>query len=79
MPENEFKPFEKWAREKGIDLTPDSPPSSYTGAWFQKNRLPMVVHCTGCEMTMPLFSAYIDQAGYTWCESCGPGPAEVEG
>lgn len=67
--------FEEWCERKGIDLTPDgkhptdnSP--TFSGDWFVKRRVPMVVACTGCEMTMCVFSARIDESEHTWCKTC---------
>jgi hypothetical protein len=40
------------------------------GAIFEDHGVPMVVACCGCEMTMVLFSAVLDQHGRCWCEGC---------
>jgi len=32
--------------------------------------LPPAVKCTGCEMTMGLLSAFVDDEGYVWCSDC---------
>jgi hypothetical protein len=46
------------------------PKGTISGAWFQENRIPMVVRCTCCEMTMASPSAWIDDEGYTYCSEC---------
>ena len=39
-------------------------------SWWSKRGLPMIVHCTYCETTMALPSAFIDEEGYTYCGTC---------
>ena len=45
-------------------------PENMTGEWFITNKLPMVVRCTCCDMTMTLPAAMIDDEGYTYCTTC---------
>ncbi|MEV1145183.1 hypothetical protein [Micromonospora sp. NPDC049799] len=45
--------------------------SEYTWADHEKAGVPMVVACTGCEMTMAGALALIDSNGYCWCVACG--------
>lgn len=48
----------------------EMPHGNIPGSWFAENGLPMVVHCTCCEMTMASPSAWIDDEGYTYCSDC---------
>ena len=52
----------------------EMPSGNIPGSWFVENSLPMIVHCTCCEMTMASPSAWIDDEGYIYCSDC----AEVE-
>lgn len=52
--------------ELGIEMPKGSIPAS----WFVENRLPMIVECPCCRMTMALPSAMIDDEGTTFCSSC---------
>lgn len=60
--------FTEWAERNGIEIPKEE---SIPMTWFNKNGLPAVVHCSSCEMTMTLFSAMIDEDGYTYCQTCG--------
>ena len=53
---------EKWDLKMPEGIVP--------GSWFKDNHIPMVVHCTCCEMTMASPSAWIDDEGYTYCSDC---------
>lgn len=53
-------------REMGIEM----PKGNIPGSWFVDNRIPMVVRCSCCDMTMASPSAWIDDEGYTYCGSC---------
>ncbi len=48
----------------------EMPHGEISGAWFSENRLPMVVRCSCCDMTMASPSAWIDDDGYTFCSGC---------
>jgi hypothetical protein len=48
-----------------------------SGGTFEEHGLPMVVSCTGCEMTMTLFSARISEDRQLWCSDCS-GHREVD-
>ena len=52
----------------------EMPKGSISGEWFSQNGIPMVVRCSCCDMTMASPSAWIDEDGYTYCETC----ADVE-
>ena len=60
--------FEEWAENNGIEIPKEE---SVPMTWFNEHRLPAVVHCSECQMTMLLFSAMIDEDGYTYCQTCG--------
>ena len=51
-----MKSFREWLKDNGGEL----PKGNISGEWFAKRGLPMIVHCTCCEMTMALPSAFID-------------------
>lgn len=59
-------------REKMPWLDPMEP--SISGADFDRAGLPMVVACTGCQMTMTLASptCRVTRDTHTWCASCAP-------
>ena len=66
-----MRSFSEYVEEKmGIKM----PKGNISGDWFAKNRIPMVVRCSCCDMTMASPSAWIDDEGYTYCGSC----AEME-
>lgn len=46
------------------------PKGQISGSWFAEHKLPMVVSCTCCGMTMALPSARVDEDGYIYCRSC---------
>ena len=46
------------------------PKGDIPGEWFYENRIPMVVRCSCCDMTMASPSAWVDDEGYTYCASC---------
>lgn len=46
------------------------PEGSVSGKWFAENGLPAIVRCTCCDMTMVMFSAYVNEEGETFCASC---------
>ena len=60
--------FTEWAKQNGIEIPKEE---RIPMTWFQEHRLPAVVRCSECQMTMILFSAMIDEDGYTYCPSCG--------
>ena len=61
-----MKSFFDYVRERGIDI----PEKEIPGDWFSKHGYPMVVRCCCCEMTMAIPSAWVDDAGYTYCSDC---------
>ena len=65
---NKMIRFKEWAERNGIEIPKES---NIPMSWFHENGLPAVVHCSNCEMTIILFSAMIDEDGYTYCPSCG--------
>jgi len=59
--------FKDYIREnRGVEM----PQGTISSEWFQENRIPMVVRCTCCGMTMASPSAWIDDEGYTYCTQC---------
>ena len=52
----------------------EMPQGDVPGSWFYDNRIPMVVRCCCCDMTMASPSAWVDDEGYTYCADC----ADVE-
>ena len=58
--------FTQYLKDRHID----APKGNVTGEWFAKHGYPMVVRCTCCDMTMAIFSAYVDKQGYTYCVDC---------
>lgn len=52
----------------------EMPEGNISGTWFSENGIPMIVACSCCGMTMASPSAWIDEEGYTFCDSC----ADVE-
>jgi Zn finger protein HypA/HybF involved in hydrogenase expression len=65
-----FKTFETYLKENmGIVL--EHKDGVINGSEFDKHDIPMVVRCTGCQMTMVVTSATIDdKTGETFCPSC---------
>ena len=61
-----MKNFYDWARDLNIEV----PEKEISGAWFYEHRLPMVVRCICCDMTMALPSAWIDEDGDVFCSIC---------
>lgn len=47
------------------------PKGNIDGEWFVEHKLPMIVECKCCAMTMALPNAYIDEEGYLYCPTCG--------
>ncbi len=66
------KPFKKWLMEKGITLQRNED-GCIPASEFDKHNLPMVVACTNCTMTMPIFSCWIDEEDFTFCGDCCGG------
>lgn len=62
-----LKPFFQWYRDNFDDEIPEK---EIPATWFAERKLPMVVHCAECEMTMALPEAWIDRQGYTYCRNC---------
>ena len=57
----------QWIKE---ELNIEMPEGDINGEWFTENNLPMIVHCTCCEMTMALPSAMINNEGEIFCQNC---------
>lgn len=62
-----MKSFPKWFKDT---YNEEMPSGEVNASWFDEHDLPLVVHCTCCEMTMCVASAYIDDDNYTYCSSC---------
>lgn len=62
------KTFKEWFKEQYPEDFPES--ETISGGWFHNRGIPMVVRCAGCETTMCVVSACIDEKGITWCSSC---------
>ncbi len=56
----------KVMEEHGIDMSAEV----WSEEDFQKARLPMVVQCRSCTMTMGFPSCSVDGEGYTYCSDC---------
>lgn len=52
------------------ELNIEMPKGEINGSWFAENRLPMIVECSCCGMTMALPSAMIDEDGCIYCPNC---------
>lgn len=63
--------FDEQSKKLGLP-TLDDIGDSVNGTEFEQRRLPMVVACSGCEMTMTFISpsVRIDDDGYVWCRGC---------
>ena len=53
-------------QEMGLEM----PKGNILGDWFFENRIPMIVRCCCCDMTMASPSAWVDDEGYTYCADC---------
>lgn len=62
-----MRSFADYIKEE-LDL--EMPKGNVPGSWFADNRIPMVVRCCCCDMTMTSPSAWIDDEGYTYCGDC---------
>ena len=62
-----MKNFFEYLEERGIEAPEGNIVSQ---EWFAHHGFPMVVRCTCCGMTMPLPSAWVNNAGYTYCADC---------
>lgn len=61
-----MKTIREWLKENlGIEM----PEGNIDESWFKEQKLPMIVECSCCGMSMALSSAYVDN-GYIYCESC---------
>lgn len=60
------RPALELMRERGMDLGAES--------WSEKDfaaaRLPMVVTCTPCGLTLPFAACYVDGKNRVWCGDC---------
>ena len=64
-----MKTFKKWVREElGLDLTDQS---SLGGNWFANHGIPMIAHCTCCNMEINVANAVIDEDKKCFCRECG--------
>lgn len=57
----------QWIKE---ELNIEMPNGNIGGEWFADNKLPMIVRCTCCQMSMVLPSALVNDAGETFCQNC---------
>lgn len=66
---------EERARTLSFDLEAEKAAhdGGITGEAFDALGLPLVVACSGCEMTMAFPNSYVDQHGRIWCDDCGGG------
>ena len=62
-----MKTFTEWLKD---NYNEEMPKGDINAKWFIERDLPMIVHCSCCDMTMVLPNAYIDDDGYTYCSSC---------
>lgn len=46
------------------------PEQIISAGWFADHGLPMIVHCTCCETTMALPSAWVDDDDCVYCRDC---------
>lgn len=68
-----MKKFKDWYKDvAGIE--PDYETAENKLLWCKERGLPVVISCTCCESTLPIFSAFVDEKNYVYCPSC----AEVE-
>ncbi len=58
--------IEEFARKAGFEVPQDSIPDTL----FAALRLPMIVACSSCEMTMALPSATVDREYRCFCHEC---------
>lgn len=63
-----IKLLEEAAEAQGVKLYEDD--GAISGRTFMELGVPMVVACTGCEMTMAVTNSLVDDDGYIWCRSC---------
>lgn len=60
--------FEQWLKtNRGVELPQEG---EIPMSWFYKMHLPPVIKCSHCEMSMVVFSAYIDELGNIYCHNC---------
>jgi hypothetical protein len=69
-----YQIIEERAAEKGLTIPEGGIPLDFLDALG----IPMVVECTGCEMTMCVSSAKVDDDLRTWCSDCASEPETVE-
>lgn len=63
-----MKTFYQWYKHvTGKDI---SEQKTFSGEWFTKQGLPMIVECTCCGMTMVLPTAFIDDDSRLYCSTC---------
>ena len=64
-----MKTFKKWIRDElGLDLTDQK---AIGGNQFADYGIPMIVHCTCCNMEINVASAVIDEDKKCFCRECG--------
>jgi len=54
--------------ERGVDVTAPTIPAEE----FSRVGLPLVVACTGCDTTMAMPCAMVDDLNRCWCDDCAP-------
>lgn len=64
-----MKKFKDWY--KGVTgVEPDYETAQDKISWCMKRDLPVITSCIHCERTLVIFSAFMDDEGYTYCRSC---------
>lgn len=79
----EARPIREWLREHRPAFLAkmeraEKSGRGVSGGTFDEHGLPMVVSCTGCEMTLTLFSAWISSDDQLWCSDCAGQPTVDE-
>ena len=70
-----MKTFEKWLEDNYGEKLPQG---HVPFEWFMARRLPPIVSCTCCYMTISLPNAIVAEDGSIYCPSCAEGCVEGE-
>lgn len=70
-----MKTFKKWLEDNYNEKLPEE---HVPFEWFMARRLPPIVSCTCCYMTIGLPHAIIAEDGSIYCPSCAEGRVEEE-
>ena len=70
-----MKTFEKWLEDNYGEKLPQG---HVPFEWFMARRLPPIVSCTCCDMTIGLPRAIVAEDGSIYCPSCAEGCVEEE-